>query len=261
MRAGHGSTPHLFDAWGRARRILRRSSYVALFLDFDGTLVRLRRNPDEARLSDMTRRVLRRLARNPRAGVWVVSGRRRDELRKRLRLDEVRYLGLYGWENGVRLSLPVAVRNSLRRARIELSERLSRYPSVLIEDKKLSITIHHPSQSAHTPHDPIASVVQEISGHSQKHLKLIENLRGWELIPLACPGKGIGVVKELAKCAPRNALPVYFGDDLSDEPAFTALPRGLTVLVGDPRKTRARFRLRSPQEVSQALYRLEEELA
>lgn len=202
-----------------------------------------------------------RLARNPRVGVWVISGRRRSELRQRILLKGVRYLGLYGWEQGTRLSLPVAIRNSLQRAKIELAERLSRYPNVWIEDKKLSITIHRPYKSAPTRRDSIASLVWEVCGRFKTHLKLLENLAGWEVIPVACPGKGLAVRKELAHFTPQNALPIYLGDDLSDEPAFAALPRGLTVLVGGPRKTRARFRLRSPGEVPRALGRLEEELA
>jgi trehalose 6-phosphate phosphatase len=260
MRPRQGATPHLFDAWDQARRIIRRASYVALFLDFDGTLARLERAPDRARLTNPTRRVLRRLIRNPRVGMWVISGRRREELRKRIGLEGVCYLGLYGWERGVGLAVAAPARNSLRRARRMLTEQLSPYPGVSIEDKKLSITIHRPHGSEEESREPVAPVVREVAGRFKKHLKLLENLQGWELIPVACPGKGLAVGEELAHCAPRNAVPVYFGDDLSDEPAFAALSRGVTILVGSPRRTRARYRLRSPMEVLTALGRLEDEL-
>jgi trehalose 6-phosphate phosphatase len=141
-----------------------------------------------------------------------------------------------------------------------LAEQLSPYPGVSVEDKKLSVTIHHPYELAEVWRDPVASIVREVAGQFQKHLKLLENLQGWEVIPVACPGKGLAVGEELAHSAPRNAVPVYFGDDLSDEPAFAALSRGLTILVGGPRRTRARYRLRSPREVLGALGRLEAEL-
>lgn len=262
MKNGHGPTPHLFDAWEQARRIIRPASRVALFLDFDGTLVRLRRTPDQARLTNPMRVVLRRLVRNPRVRVWIISGRRRDELRKRMGLEGVRYLGLYGWERGARPSLPAPARTALRRAKIVLAETLSQYPSVSIEDKKLSITIHRTDESPAARRDPIAALVREVSSRFQPHLKLIENLRGWELIPVDCPEKGLAVGKELAHFAPRrDAVPVYLGDDLSDEPAFAALSRGLTILVGSPRPTHAHYRLLDPREVVRALALLEANIA
>ena len=56
----------------------------------------------------------------------------------------------------------------------------------------------------------------------------------------------------------RQALPLYFGDDYSDEPAFAAARRGVPVIVGNRSPTRARFRLRGPAEVADALFHLEE---
>jgi trehalose-phosphatase len=56
-------------------------------------------------------------------------------------------------------------------------------------------------------------------------------------------------------------LPIYVGDDLTDEPAFVALRRGITVRVGNFSRTKARFRLRDPEEVCTFLKRMEEEVS
>ncbi len=56
----------------------------------------------------------------------------------------------------------------------------------------------------------------------------------------------------------RGALPIYFGDDMSDEPAFAAAREGIPVLVGKRRATQARFSVRGPAEVTAALSRMEE---
>ncbi len=56
----------------------------------------------------------------------------------------------------------------------------------------------------------------------------------------------------------RGALPIYFGDDLSDEPAFAAAGKGVSVLVGKRRVTLAKFFLRGPAEVTAALSKMEE---
>jgi trehalose-phosphatase len=51
--------------------------------------------------------------------------------------------------------------------------------------------------------------------------------------------------------------PVCVGDDRTDEDAFRAIRnRGLTVFVGEPRKTQARYYLRNIGEVSVFLGRL-----
>jgi trehalose-phosphatase len=52
-----------------------------------------------------------------------------------------------------------------------------------------------------------------------------------------------------------NVLPVYIGDDSTDEDAFEALKnKGITVLVGSPRKfSTAQYYLAQPQEVTEIL--------
>jgi trehalose 6-phosphate phosphatase len=52
-------------------------------------------------------------------------------------------------------------------------------------------------------------------------------------------------------------LPIYVGDDLTDEPAFKVLRKGITVLVGRRRPTNAHFWLKNPSRVSVFLERLE----
>jgi trehalose-6-phosphatase len=53
-------------------------------------------------------------------------------------------------------------------------------------------------------------------------------------------------------------LPVYFGDDFSDEPGFVAARKGIPILVGKRRETQAKFCLRGPAEVTEALSKMEE---
>jgi trehalose-phosphatase len=55
-----------------------------------------------------------------------------------------------------------------------------------------------------------------------------------------------------------DALPLYIGDDATDEDAFTALrERGIGILVAEPpRRTQARYSLKEPTEVRCFLDRL-----
>src|SRR5215471_11415392 len=92
--------PHLFQSWDRIAERLRFSPLVALFLDFDGTLARIKPRPSQAFLEHSVREALRALARSPRFRIWVISGRRRTDVRARVAVAGVEYLGLHGWEAG-----------------------------------------------------------------------------------------------------------------------------------------------------------------
>ena len=67
----------------------------------------------------------------------------------------------------------------------------------------------------------------------QPRPSLSRNSCSVEVLPSGWGNKGGAVNRELRRTALRKALPVYFGDDLSDESAFPAAQAGITVRVGD----------------------------
>ena len=73
-------TPHLFAQWDRIARRIRENQRVVMFLDFDGTLVRIASMPGNVRLEDGMRDVLRKLAAHRNVTLAVISGRQRAEL-------------------------------------------------------------------------------------------------------------------------------------------------------------------------------------
>ena len=89
---------HLLERWPQVSGRLKRGRKIALFLDFDGTLARLRSLPGDVSLDRRTRRALAILSHNRRFHICVVSGRRQADIRARIRVPGIRYLGLYGWE-------------------------------------------------------------------------------------------------------------------------------------------------------------------
>jgi trehalose-phosphatase len=82
----------------------------------------------------------------------------------------------------------------------------------------------------------------------------------WELLPRQIDGKGSAVRALLAKLPP-HTLPIFVGDDATDESAFGVLSHGLTIRVGKNPRTKARFRLRNPEEVKIFLGKLQAEIA
>jgi trehalose 6-phosphate phosphatase len=245
---------HLFESWTEIADRLSGSPKIALFLDFDGTLTRIRPRPEDVRLDPDARQSLATLARSPRFRVSVISGRKRSDLRARLRVPGIRYLGLHGWDNGTDTKLSAESRAMLLCAKLRLSAQLMLAPGVWIEDKDQILAVHF--RNAGEPARAQASAAVRAAAESyHKHLRVAPGKEVWEIIPRELEDKGAAVRHELAAlCC--GATPIYAGDDLGDEPAFVALRQGITIYVGRIRRTKARFYLADSLEVHSFLNRL-----
>lgn len=247
--------PHLSRHWPEIAARIREASRVALFLDFDGTLVPIAPRPDLVRVAPAQLRILGLLARLPRLTVAIISGRRRVELQRFLQSRAISYLGLYGSERNGRLNIPALEKTALHRARLSMLENLSECPGAWIEPKRLSFSVHLSALNAREQRR--ARQITSTSVRPFLHsLHLFENIRDIEVMPRSFGDKGAAIREILSRPKYRRAFPIFFGDDFSDEPAFAAVRKGLSVLVGKPRPTQAQFQLRNPAEVTEALARL-----
>jgi len=252
-------TAHLFDDWSGIAGRLRSAPVSALFLDFDGTLARLRPRPEQALLHGSVRQVLSVLARCPRFRVWVISGRRRDDVRAKIRVPRVRYLGLHGWEGDGGGALAAGTRRDLPRLRSSVSTAMANIPGVWVEDKEYAFTVHCddlPEPDMLRARSLLDAMVAPFSGR----FRIERGKNVWEVLPREIGDKGVAVRRQLA-FLPGPALAVYVGDDRVDEPAFAALRDGITVRVGGHGRSRARYRLGGVAEVSAFLYKLRAEFA
>lgn len=249
----------LFDHWATVRRRLRAARHLALFLDFDGSLVPLRARPEQVWLDDSGQRLLQRLARHPRVTLVLISGRRRADLRRRVNVPGARYLGLHGWEHRDGHSAQPGTQRLMRVARRMLAERLRGLPGIWIEGKGPVFVAHYRGATVATTRRA-RQIVRETLEWLEPDLRVLAGRKVWEVMPQELRGKGVAVIRLLEEL-PRPTLSIFIGDDVSDERAFAALRGELTVRVGRPRRTRAHFRLRNPVEVRTFLEKLELEIA
>jgi trehalose 6-phosphate phosphatase len=250
----------LLPNWNRVAKLVRarvrEGGQVAIFLDFDGTLVDIAPRPELVRLKPAARRILQRLARHRRAHVFLISGRRREELLEHVGIRGIGYFGLYGWEGGKAAALPSRTRAELQRAKAQLDRHVIAYPAAWIENKTSSLSIHLLA----VPREQQPRLRRELGDWLRpfrKSLRVIVNLRDVEVLPRSIQGKGAAVRRLLAQAKLRGAFPFYFGDDFSDESGFAAVRRGVSVHVGNSHRTRARYSVRAPAEVAIALVKLE----
>jgi len=249
--------PYLFDCWSQVAERVRLADRLALFLDFDGTLAPFRTRPDEVNLSDSTRRVLKRLGRHSRVGVFILSGRRRVDVENRVGVPGLRYFGLHGWEGPKPAPPGVAVRRLFHRAQRQVKLELAGLRGVWIEEKGPIFALHVRGATPRAV-QRAGEIVARVTKAFEPHLRLLPGSKVWEVMPQELGGKG-AAVRALLGEMPAGTLPLYVGDDTTDESAFAALGNGITVCVG-PRTSKAKFHLRGPRDVRRYLERLEREL-
>ncbi|MFA5038804.1 MAG: trehalose-phosphatase [Candidatus Omnitrophota bacterium] len=257
---------HLFDEWERIRPGLKQKNLL-ICLDYDGTLTPIRPSPDQARLSEATKKILKELAGNERVKVAVISGRSLGDIKKLIGLRSVIYSGNHGLRvqgPGIDFSanVPKAGRKALAEIAREFRKQFKDFPGVIIEDKKPGITVHYRMA--------LKKDIRRIQGLFRKalsnplragSLRLQTGKMVLEALPRIPWNKGTAVLRLLSKFGRKERgkkiLPVYIGDDITDEEAFRALRhRGLTILVGPPRKSFARYHLSEVKDVSEFLKRI-----
>jgi trehalose 6-phosphate phosphatase len=250
---------YLFRAWREIAARIRNAEICALLLDFDGTLVKLQRNPWEVRVPLRTKHLLERLARNPRLFVAIVSGRRCQDLQTRIGVETLHFIGLHGAEEqGKHTKISSASARILARAQQNARTRMAAMDGMRVEDKGMSFAVHYRQASA-----PIARAAKfclmEVVAPLQDTLRVLEGAMVWEVLPNEIRGKG-GAVRDLLSGFPPGTPAIYIGDDGTDEAAFSALGDQITIRVGKVQKSHAKYYVREPAEVIRFLVRLEAEL-
>jgi trehalose 6-phosphate phosphatase len=245
---------HLFQCWNHVAGQIRSAPRVALFLDFDGTLTPLKRRPGDVRLEGAVREALGVLSRNPRFHIWIISGRRRSDVRARAGVRGIEYLGLHGWEDGPLCEVSPETKSSLMCVGGWMRGLLAGSPHIWVEDKEHIVAMHYRDATeadARRAQTMLKGVVAPFS----RTLKIRPAKSCSEVVPLELEDKGAAVRRLIAPLRGR-VLPVYIGDDRGDEPAFAVLAGGVTVHVGPSERTHARYRLSSAAEVREFLHKL-----
>jgi len=236
----------------------------ALFLDYDGTLTPIVARPEDAKLGEPMRAALRAAA--AVLPVAIISGRDLDDVRALVGLDSLVYAGSHGFDiqgPNLRLELPEGVDalDDLARAAEQLAARLADVAGSQLERKRFAIAVHY-RRVADTDVARVEQAVAEVA----RRLPALRRTGGkkvFELRPDIDWDKGRAVQWLLARTGldGPDVLPIYIGDDETDEDAFRLLAAqsGIGILVAaQPQPSSAAFRLPDTDAVRVLLERLAE---
>ena len=256
--------PSALEEWPAiAARIAGRT--LAIFLDYDGTLTPIVERPEDALLDEEMRARIRDLA--SRCLVSVVSGRDVAFVIEQVAVDEVIYLGSHGFDvvtpEGVELSNAregefERFLAPLKEAELAITDAVAPVLGARIERKKYAIAVHY-RQVAPVDATVVEDAVDEVLA-TQPLLRKTGGKKVFELRPDIDWDKGRALqwLLEALGMSGDDVVPVYIGDDLTDEDAFAVVRgRGLAIVVGgDDRTSLAEYRVADTEEVSDVLGRL-----
>eukprot|EP00850_Spirogloea_muscicola_P004469 SM000019S05013 [mRNA] locus=s19:419767:423695:- [translate_table: standard] len=268
--------PSALDHFGEVTG-LAQGKQLALFLDYDGTLSPIIEDPERAFMTDQMRAAVKDVAAHfPTA---IISGRGREKVYSFVQLSELFYAGSHGLDimgpangyGGVTADGQVGDRVIYQPAQEflplmdeicgTLKDRLTLIEGASIEHNKFCITVHF-RRVREESWQELATIVTDVI-KQYPNIKTTFGRKVLEVRPVVEWNKGKAVaylLKALGLENDHTVLPVYIGDDRTDEDAFSLLKErgsGCGIVVSRVAKpTTASYSLRDPPEVMAFLRRL-----
>jgi trehalose 6-phosphate phosphatase len=239
---------------------------LAVFLDYDGTLTPIVDRPEDAIIAQSMRAVVHDLAR--RCTVCVVSGRDRAVVQQLMGVDDLVVAGSHGFDiwspsgGAIEREEGSDFASLLQRVTATVREQVGAVQGALVESKKSSVAVHYRLVDEHE-RPRIDAIVDSVLAADPDALRVTPGKMVYEIQPKIEWDKGRAVLYLLEALGLErdDVLPLYIGDDITDEDAFRALTgRGIGILVADPadpevtgRSTAAEYVLADTREVEQFL--------
>lgn len=226
----------------------------ALFLDIDGTLLEIAATPQAVHPAGADTKLVAALYDNANGALALVSGRplaKIDELFAPLHLPAAGQHGVERRDARGRLYRPPLQAEVLARAAQQIADFAGRHAGLVFEHKGYSMALHYRlaprlAGAAHAVVREAARTVGE--GVEVQRGKMVAELK------LAGHDKGRAIEAFMREKPFAGRIPVFLGDDLTDEDGFRVVDRlgGHSIKIGSG-ATQARWRLTNPAAARQWL--------
>ena len=211
----------------------------ALFLDLDGTLVEVAPSPDQVVVRPEMLQALARSYTVLNGAVALVSGRSIADLDRLLDPLRLPTAGLHGLEQRLNSTVTqtpspaglAAAQAALAAVRPKIDGFAAENDGVTVEDKGLTIALHY--RAAPAMADAARRLVR---GQINAHADTLHCVDGKMVLEIKPKGTSKGSAVEAFMASPPFAgrLPVFVGDDRTDEDGFAAVNHlaGVSIRVG-----------------------------
>jgi trehalose 6-phosphate phosphatase len=252
---------YLFDVLTGVRKKITSADSVALFLDYDGTIADFAPRPTEAFPRKGVVDMLKSFLKNPRIHPFIITGRNEESIKQLLQVKGLKFISLHGFVMDFADFRPhisdedkETIKRIFSSARKEFSGK--DFDVFRKSDMGVGFNYRRYRGDEREVTERFAEIVKRHD--TGKKFRIMSLSKAINVIPKEWD-KGKAVDFVLERHVPRGSLPIYFGDDVTDEDAFSALKnRGITIYVknGVERKTEAGFFVENPEEVLKALGQL-----
>lgn len=223
--------------------VIRSPRAHAWFFDLDGTLVEIAERPDAVSIAARTRDALAILHETCDGAVAIVTGREIAFVDSLLAPLELPIAGVHGLTRRARAGSEIATPDSahaIEEVARPLAILVAAEPGLLLERKSGAVAIHFRSRP-----DLEARCIEAVEALADR-LPNIQVKRGKMVVEarVAGPHKGDAVRDFMSELPFRARVPVYVGDDRTDEDAFREVNAmdGISVKIG-PEPSAARYRV------------------
>ena len=227
---------------------LRDPKGIALFLDFDGTLVAIADRPEAVHLDVSTSQALARLEKLLDGAIAIITGREIavvDQFLEPLHLSVAGVHGLTRRDAQGRTHLPSIDGGFVPKIEAALQPILDKYPALLLESKYGAIALHY------RPHPELEQECLALMHVAIQGLPGVELKRGKMVVEAKAIGgnKGAAIADYLMEAPFAGRQAVFAGDDITDEDAFMLVNArgGMSIKVG-PGETHAAYRATGTNE-------------
>lgn len=223
----------------------------ALFLDVDGTLLEIAETPRGVQVPPALKQLLVTLSFRLEGALALVSGRTLNDLDHLFAPLRFCAAGVHGWERrdvSGHVIRPQLDPHCLDSARQYLRRFAEAQAGLLLEDKGHALAVHFrrvPHLSAEARNAVHAALERLGNQFVLQAGKCV-----FEIRPAGCT-KGTAIRAFMQQSPFLNRLPIYIGDDLTDEDAFAVVNElgGISIKVGDERQSLAQHRLPGVRQV------------
>jgi trehalose 6-phosphate synthase/phosphatase len=223
---------------------IKANKYIFLFIDYDGTLVGFKDDPDQAVPPDRIKELLLKLSSNENLIITIVSGRTVSNLLeffKDIDTGRLNWIGVHGAQykyRGSSIELSPEAKKAvpmIKKLKSKLINMAGNIPCIFIEDKKISIALHY-RKCGKKELSKIPGFTDMIEDFvADKPLDYLDMKKVIEVKPKNInKGSSLKIIKSKYKnLAP--SINICIGDDITDKYLFDSNNEGINIKVGEDR--------------------------